>query len=48
MGGGTPDALRLLMQATPTTAADMVWRTPDFPGWTLTLRTPDLNAILGV
>ena len=49
LSGGTPELLRTLLM-TPSaenTGEFTVWKSPEFPGWSLSLPTPDIAALLG-
>ena len=49
LAGSTPDLVRLLLM-TPSAESNSeltTWKSPEFPGWSLTLKTPDLAAIMG-
>eukprot|EP00054_Salpingoeca_dolichothecata_P004489 m.30791 g.30791 ORF g.30791 m.30791 type:complete len:385 (+) comp14638_c0_seq1:105-1259(+) len=44
----TPEALMNLLRSEPiiNTSSAAVWKSPDLPGWSLSIRTPDLTALL--
>jgi hypothetical protein len=43
------DALRTMLQSpSATTGEEALWKSPDFPGLVLSMRTPDINALLGM